>query len=133
MISKILITLGTIVYGVLPPLADLTPTHVGHPDWTPHSKVHMVWLLATGSSIAVVSLYLLWVKKQTVLAAVLGMCVLGGFWVAAATKDLYGGAFTDIGGIDSKILGLDANAFVFGVGVLLVVSGLVFRKRTDGA
>ena len=124
MASKILITVATLLYGIAPLFADLNATHVMHPDWTPHSRVHMVWLLGTNSSIAIVALWLLWAKAQTVLAAVLGLTVMAGFWIAAATAPLYGGALFDTGGIERTIMGIEGNAFLFSIIVILLLAGI---------
>jgi drug/metabolite transporter (DMT)-like permease len=58
--GRLLMTLCTVGYGFLPPFVDLGVTHVQHPDWTPHSRMHMVWLLATNFGVSVLALYLLW-------------------------------------------------------------------------
>ena len=133
MISRILITLATLLYGIAPLFADLNATHVLNPAWTPHSRVHMVWLLGTNSCIAAVALWLLWFRAQLVLSAILGFCVMAGFWIAVATSPFYGGAFSDARGIDTKILGIEANAFVFGVISLSLVIGLMMRGSHDDA
>ena len=131
MASKLLITIGTLIYGIAPLIADLNSTHLFHPDWTPHSRLHMAWLLTSNGSIAVLSLWLLWRKGQVALAGVLGLCVVGGFWVAAATQSIYGGALSDMGGIESKILGLDGNTFGFGLVAILLITGLVLNRPIE--
>ncbi|MEO8073882.1 MAG: DUF6640 family protein [Acidobacteriota bacterium] len=128
-LSRILITIATLVYGFVPLLVDLTETHVFHPDWTPHARFHMVWLLATNTSLALVSLYLLWLSRFDTLtrvraAGVLGLCALGGFFISLITKNLYGGALVDPHGGVPPIMGLDANLVVFTPMLLLVVIGL---------
>ncbi len=55
--GRILMTLATFMYGAIPPFVDLTETHVFHPEWTPHSRMHMVWLLGTNTSIAVLAYF----------------------------------------------------------------------------
>ena len=75
MISRILITVVTFLYGIAPLFADLNVTHVLHPEWTPHARFHMVWLLGTNTSIAVLALWLLWSQGQLVLSSVLGLWV----------------------------------------------------------
>ena len=40
--ARILITLGTLLYGIAPLIADLNASHVLNPDWPPHSRLHMV-------------------------------------------------------------------------------------------
>ncbi|MFT4520783.1 MAG: hypothetical protein ACI9JM_003191 [Halioglobus sp.] len=129
MAAKILITLATLLYAVAPLIADLNDSHVLHPEWPPHARVHMVWLLAVNHLVAWVALYLLWVRSEVVLAAVLGLCVYGGFWISALTRNSYGGAYTDEGGVDITIMGFDANAFTFSVALAVLLLGLFLHLR----
>lgn len=131
MISRILITVVTFLYGIAPLFADLNMTHVLHPEWTPHARFHMVWLLGTNTSIAVLALWLLWSRAQLVLSAVLGLCVMTGFWFAVATRGLYGGTLADVGGIETRILGVEGNSFLFGLIVVMLFAALVMRPNKD--
>jgi hypothetical protein len=128
--SKILITLATLLYGIAPLIADLNTTHVLHPEWTPHSRLHMVWLLGTNTSIAALALWLLWVRKELVLSAVLGLCVMTGFWIAVATRRLYGGTLADMGGIETRMLGFDGNSLLFGLIVVMLTAALVLKPKS---
>ena len=133
MISRILITLATLLYGIAPLFADLNATHVLNPAWTPHSRVHMVWLLGTNSCIAAVALWLLWFRAQLVLSAILGFCVMAGFWIAVATSSLYGGALSDARGIDTKTLGMEGNVLVFGIITIMLAAGIVMKRQHNDA
>ncbi len=132
-------TLAIAVFTFIPPLADLaTDTHVFHPGWMPHARVHTVWLLGLTSSVGVLALYLLWFRKidsefSESLAGVLGAIVYGSFFLSALTIGLYGGALSDHeGGIGQTIIGLDLNLFTFGLAstVLCVGWGLCKWART---
>lgn len=134
--GRILMTMATLMYGLIPPFVDLTETHVFHPEWTPHSRMHMVWLLGTNSTLAVVALYFLWLKNENGsfginLAGVLGLCVYGGFMLSAATMSMYGGSLSDKGGVP-PILGLDANILAFSTGLLILLIGW-FLARSKSA
>jgi hypothetical protein len=127
LVGRVLMTLATLIYGALPPFVDLTKTHVFNREWTPHSRMHMVWLLVTNSAIAVLALYFLWFHKEhsafgVHLAGILGLCVLGGFWLSASTISLYGGALSDEDGVP-PVLGMDANIVIFFFGLLLLLVG----------
>jgi hypothetical protein len=131
-IGRVLMTVATLMYGLIPPFVDLTETHVLHPDWTPHSRMHMVWLLGTNSTIALVALFFLWLDKSNSafgvrLAGVLGLCVYAGFMLSAATAPLYGGSLTDKAGVP-PILGMDANIFGFSLGLLVLVVGWLLAR-----
>jgi hypothetical protein len=137
--GRILMTLATLIYGVIPPIVDLGATHVFHPDWTPHARMHMVWLLGTMSSIAVLALYFLWAHVERRMgirmAGILGLCCLGGFFLSAATTPMYGGALNDVGGVPDVAGLVDANLLGFGIAALLLLVGWVmaYRQKIVGA
>lgn len=131
MIAKLLITIATLIYGFVPLVVDLSDTHVFHPEWTPHARLHMVWLLGTGASLAILSLYLLWVRDQLVLSATLGLCVMTGFWLAVATRGLYGGALTEAGGVDTTTFGIEGNSFAFSIVLALLLAGIALGRNSS--
>jgi Kef-type K+ transport system membrane component KefB len=131
--GRVIMSFATLIYGILPLLVDLGRTHVFHPDWTPHSRMHVVWLLITNSAIAVLALYLLWFHKTRNthgihLAGLLGLCVYGGFLLAALTTSLYGGALSDRDGVP-PVMGLDANLVVFSFALLMLLVGWFLARQ----
>lgn len=133
MISKTLITLATLGYGIAPMIADLNATHVLNPDWPAHARIHMVWLLGFGFFIAMLALWLLWGEGKAVLSAMLGLCVMAGFWVAAATSPLYGGALSAAGNADTKLAGIEVNVLFFAMVSLMLVAGILLQRSATRA
>jgi len=136
-ISRWLITVAAVVSGLIPPLVDLTATHVFHPDWMPHARLHAVWQLATNSGLALLALYLMWVKSSNGLlrirmAGLIGLCVYGGFFVSALTHPLFGGALADDQGGVPTVMGLYGNVMAFTPMLILVIIGL-WLSRSDVA
>ncbi len=132
--GKILMSASVFIYAFIPPLADLvTDTHVFHPDWPAHARVHTVWLLGITTTIGVLALYLLWGKDServfnTNLSAILSLCVYGSFFLSASTASLYGGDLTDqVGGIEDTVLGIELNLFVFSLATLVLFIGWWLR------
>jgi hypothetical protein len=107
------------IYGIVPPLVDLSATHALHPDWPPHARFHMVWLLATNSALAAIVSWLVLAggnESRLVrlrLASLLGVAALGGFVIATLAQGAYGGALSDPTGGVPPILGLDGNLLGF--------------------
>lgn len=135
MLGRVIMTIATLIYGIIPPLVDLRETHVFHPDWTPHARMHMVWLLGTNTSIAMVALYILWLHQSSLilrvrLAGVLGLCVYGGFMLSASTTSLYGGSLSDAGGVP-PIMVMDANILAFSLALLLLLAGWFLASKSD--
>ncbi|MBV1878770.1 MAG: hypothetical protein KUG79_14105 [Pseudomonadales bacterium] len=129
-LGKLFMTLAIAVFTFIPPLADLaTDTHVFHPGWMPHARVHTVWLLGLTSSVGLLALYLLWFRKVDTyfnenLAGILGAAVYGSFFLSSLTAQLYGGALSDHGdGIEQTIIGLNLNVFTFGVATIFLGLG----------
>jgi hypothetical protein len=134
LVGRVLMSLATAFYTFVPSIVDFTESHVFHPDWPPHARFHMVWLLATGALIGLFAQYCIWQRHQPRLGirlgAALGVCVLGGFFSSAIGMHWYGGSLSDAGGAD-LIMGIDANLLAFcGVLATLVV-GFVCALKGD--
>lgn len=133
-LGQAIMTVATLVYGLGPLIIDLTATHVFHPEWTPHARMHMVWLLGTNTLIALVALYFLWLYKFVAfgvnLAGILGLCVYGSFMLSAFTSPLYGGSMGDEAGVP-LVMGLDANIFGFSIALMLLLAGWFLARKND--
>ena len=133
-ISRWLITIATVVYGLIPPLVDLSQTHVFHPDWIPHARLHAVWQLGTNSGLALLALYLMWVKRNNDLlririAGLIGLLVYGGFFASALTHPLFGGGLVAEQSAASTFMELYGNVIVFAPMIILVTIGLWLSGR----
>lgn len=134
LIGRGVMTLGIVIYGFVPLLVDLGSTHALHPEWTPHARMHLVWLVVTNCAVALVALRYVWrapwSKTSVSLAGVLSLCVLGGFFVSAATHPLYGGALHDPGGVP-PVGAVDANLLGFAIALALVTVGWLLAPSTS--
>ena len=130
-LPKILITIPTIWYGVMPVIADLSDSHLLNPTWMPHAKFHLAWLLSTNSLLALFSLYLIWVKDKSIYAGLIGIFVMAGFWIAAFSRNFYGGLFADPNLDVSNIMGLHPNVFAFIFVSLFLVVGTYLQSKAS--
>lgn len=128
-LAKILLTIAAIQFGVVPPLIDFTASHVFNHDWTPHARLHMVWLLTTGSLLALYTGLLAWLPgkhpvEKLRLACIPGWIVLAGFFVAAITRNSYGGGLADPDH-EMQIMGVTGNVFSFSIAALFQATATV--------
>lgn len=72
---KILLTVVTLGYSLIPAIADFNKTHATNPKWLPHARYHVVWQVMSYICMALIALYLIWAS-----ADVFG---LAGLWLAA--------------------------------------------------
>lgn len=123
-----LMSMAVLMYGVIPLFADFNRTHAANPRWPKHARFHVVTQVLTTSSVAAISLWLLWSPHidrslGICVAAVLSFAVTGGFFVSAGFRRVYGGALSDEEGGISKFRHVDLNAINFGSAALLLVIG----------
>jgi hypothetical protein len=138
-VAAVLLTLTAIVYAGVPPIVDANATHILNPAWTPHARFHTVWQVSVNSMLGLLSMLLVWWPSETrplriKIGAVLGCIALGGFFVAALTRDLYGGAFSEPGGVP-PVAGMDANLLLFTPTSLIQIAALLlvlFPERKQG-
>jgi hypothetical protein len=120
-----------------PILRDYSTSHVFHPTWVGHARVHLVWLLGFMGLSGIVNVYLIWFARPFTpsnlrLSAVWQSCNLGGFWIAYLLSGHYDGAIT-VPGVHVHIFGYDENVFVFAVlSVVMVVAVTLLGVRGDG-
>ncbi|MDE0885380.1 MAG: hypothetical protein OSB70_07585 [Myxococcota bacterium] len=132
--ARLLVTLPALFLAIVPPLVDLNETHLLNPAWTGHARLHTAWLLSSNSMISLLSLWILWrgawagTREAILLATALVGSILAGFFVAAASHPLYGGAFADAGGVPPILGGLDANIVIFSA-LSLLLPGALFLAR----
>lgn len=125
MFSKIAITFGVILYAIAVPILEVNATHVFNPDWTPHARIHEVWQLITNSSLGVLCLWLTWTQGKVLLSSLLSLLVTGGFLIAFALQESYGGSMKYLDGSEKTLLGLNVGVLGFGLVVMLLV-GVIF-------
>jgi hypothetical protein len=116
-IAAVLLTLTAVIYGIILLIVDISPTHILHPAWSPHARFHVVWQISVNTMLGFLAVLLVWwpgVNRplRLKIAALLGCIALGGFVVAALTRHLYAGAFSEPGGVP-PIAGVDANVLAF--------------------
>ena len=57
---KILLTIVTLGYSLIPALADLNKTHATNPRWTGHARFHCVWQVVSYIILAIAMLAIIW-------------------------------------------------------------------------
>ncbi|MDB3947821.1 hypothetical protein N9386_01190 [Gammaproteobacteria bacterium] len=127
--SKYLTSIALLAAGFGPLLIDIGATHLLNPDWDAHARVHEVWRLSTNTLIAILGLYLLWIKQREFLAALLSLCLLIGFWISVFLMPFYDGLPVGDGINELSPLGIPLNIFSFGVVLFIQIIGLILLKN----
>lgn len=115
---QILLTLGCLEF-FGPMIKDSGVSHLMNPEWVGHARIHLGWLLGFMFFSGLANLYLIWFRKphstdHLKVAALWQGVHLLGFWSAVSLAPFYGGQLVDHR-YHTYILGIEENAFVFGV------------------
>ena len=116
------ITFSVILYAFIVPYLEINATHVFNPDWTPHVRIHEVWQLITNSSIGLLCLWLVWVKKETKISAILSLLITGGFLLAFILQEQYGDSMKYLDGSEKTLFGINIGVIGFGLAFLLLLA-----------
>lgn len=125
--GKVLMTLGTVIYGFIPPFVDFNATHATNPLWTGHARFHVVWQVLITICLGILGLYLLWFDQHGAfslnLSFLLGLITLVTFEINVFARRLYNGTLADPNGVPPVFKGVDANVFAFTIALVLLVLG----------
>ncbi len=129
---QILLTLSCLEF-FGPIIKDTGVSHLMNPEWVGHARIHLGWLLGFMFFSGLANLYLIWFRKPQVKdnlkVSVLwqGMHLLG-FWGAVVLAPLYSGQLVDHR-YHTFILGIEENAFVFGVLSIILLVAIYFLRK----
>ena len=127
--SKYVTTMCLIVGGIVPIIVDTGSSHLLNPDWDSHARVHEAWRLSTNFLIFTLGIYLLWVKNNEVLSALISLCIHLGFVFAAVTMSSYGGVAVGEGIPEPSAIGIPDNIFLFSSMFILQSIVLIFALK----
>ncbi len=121
--QKILMTLGILIYALLIPILEISPSHVFNPNWPAHALLHEVWQLMSNSMMGVYCLWLIWKEGKIFAPSLISLLVMGGFLMAYALRNLYGGSMVHSDGSEIAVTILNMGELNLGVfiGILVCV------------
>ena len=129
MVSKILMTVGVVFYMGVVPVLEINNTHVFNPDWVSHARLHEVWQLTTNCLFGLFSLWLVWVKNQYRLPALITLFITGGFMFSYIIRDGYGGSMVHSDGTEKLLFDLNIGVVGFGLAILLTIIALYLSSK----
>ena len=117
-----------------PAVRDTGASHLLHPDWVGHARIHLAWLLGFMVLSGLANLYFIWGRRPVMeslrLSALWQSCNLGGFWIAVFFDPFYDGEIT-VPGVHTHIFGYDENVFAFTV-FTVIMGGVWLALRGAG-
>ena len=129
--SKYFTSIALICAGLGPLFIDVGITHLQNPDWDAHARVHEVWRLSTNTFIAFLGLHLIWIIQKELLAAILSLCLLLGFWVSVLLMPFYDGLAIGQGVNELEPFGIPLNIISFAAVSIIQIAGLILMKHNN--
>jgi hypothetical protein len=134
-IAKLLLTIATLGYSLVPALVDSNKTHATNPGWDTHARFHVVWQVSSYVYLAVLALYLIWTAGSDTwplcMAFFFAAAAYGGFWTAVFSRPTYRGTLVSkvnpVPNINWNIVGnkfsTDANVTAFTIVGIVLLTG----------
>jgi hypothetical protein len=129
MAQKLLITFCIALYATGVPILEVNASHVFNPDWTPHARIHNVWQLLTNSGLGMLCLWLVWVREQVIIGAIVSALVTGSFLIAFTIRDSFGGSMKYLDGSEKTLFDINVGVLGFGLAVILLVVAILLEMR----
>ncbi|MCU0754585.1 MAG: hypothetical protein MUE46_05600 [Xanthomonadales bacterium] len=118
-----------LIPGLLLPILEINATHLFHPDWPPHARMHEAWQLATNAMLAWSGIVIGWRDPRSRIPHALGLAITIGFILAWLLRGFYGGSMGDASTAGLGFGGIDAAVIVMGVAAALHGLGLSAIRR----
>ena len=129
MLSKLAVTLAGLVFLVLLPAAEISDTHVFNPAWPEHARLHEVWQLCAHALLSGIALWLIWVKREALVASVIALAMGASFVFAYLIRESYGGSMSHADGEPVTALANAAVVVAAGVSALLIAG--IFQEASS--
>jgi hypothetical protein len=128
--ARLLITAATLAYGLGPFVIDMNKTHLLHPRWPGHARLHLLWASVSQLAVAILAFWLMWSHStesaaRCRLSAIIGLCMTSGFWIAVIFRKTYRGTLHDPDGIPPIAGKIDGNLIAVLLIDALLIAGLM--------
>ncbi|MEM7094275.1 MAG: hypothetical protein AAF567_14830 [Actinomycetota bacterium] len=121
---KIMLTLMTIYYVVIPAMADIGDSHLHSSEWSDHARVHLVWFLTFTAAAGLIGVGIMWLRDAPLVCALLGLGFNGAFLFAGALASTYDGVVSNANGIPIQVI-------EFGLLAVLFAAALAYLALVD--
>ena len=119
------------VFLVALPILEVGPTHLFHPEWPGHARLHEVWQLTSNGAISLVCAWMAFRRGETSLASLIALCVVAPFLLAVGLQSLYGGSLAHSDGQEIPLAAYVAVPVMAGLACLLLWSFARAREREE--
>lgn len=130
--SRWVITATALVLGIVVPVLELNATHLFNPLWPGHARLHEAWQLASNAALSGVCLWLAWKQGEVRLAALLQLCLVGGFALAHIFSAGYGGTMRHTDGTELAVHGVNVAVMLMFLLAAALLPVALARGRATG-
>ena len=129
-VARILLALLCGIQGIATPLIDLNRTHATNPAWVRHARFHVVWQTLTMVLLAVVEVALIWgpwvdAERGFYMAVALAALSPAAFLLSFAGRAWFGGALSDVNGIQPLRVVVGARTLVVDMNLVAVIAAML--------
>ena len=122
------ITFSALIFVLVIPFLEVSPTHVLNPDWPGHARLHEVWQLTSNIALSLLACWLVLTERSVKLGLGIGLILSGAFVVAWLSSSFYGGSMLHSDGTEVAIGNINLGVLIMLINLLLL-SAAMFRRQ----
>lgn len=104
--------LSVIIFVVLIPILEVSPTHIFNPEWPSHARLHVAWQLMTNAALSILALGCVWSSRFPRMGVCIALIPIVSFLMAFTLRSFYGGSLFHTDGTQIEIGGINVAVLI---------------------
>jgi len=103
---------SVIIFTVLIPVLEVSPTHVFNPEWPSHARLHIAWQLLTNAALSILALGCVWSARSPRIGICIALITVVSFLTAFTLRFVYGGSMLHTDGTQIAVGGINVAVII---------------------
>lgn len=104
--------LSVIIFVVLIPVLEISPTHIFNAQWPSHARLHIAWQLMTNAALSIVALGCVWSARSPRIGIGIALIPVVSFLTAFTLRPVYGGSLLHTDGTQIAVGGINVAVLI---------------------
>jgi len=106
------VCLSVIIFVVLIPVLEVSPTHIFNPEWPSHARLHVAWQLMTNAALSILALGCVWSARSPRIGIGIALIPIASFLMAFILRSVYGGSMVHTDGTQIAVGGINVAVLI---------------------
>jgi len=111
-LATVSVGLSVIIFVVVIPFLEVSPTHIFNPEWPSHARLHVAWQLMTNAALSMLALGCVWGARSPRIGISIALIPIVSFLMSFALKSGYGGSLFHTDGTQMALGGVNVALLI---------------------